>query len=116
MKSARKRGLANPERPRELDHVAGPDDLRQRRADLRGRRLVLKDHFAPRGMVRVTVVPFPFVDSSAIVPPCASTNWRVSGRPRPKRRLAPHAGLNDPVEAIEDPREYRRPRCPIHCR
>ena len=60
--SARERGLANPERPRKRDHVAGPDDLRQRRADVRGRRLVLEDHFAPRGMVRVTVVPFPFVD------------------------------------------------------
>ena len=40
----------------------------QRGTELRRRLLVGKDHRAPRGMVRVTVVPFPCFDSSSTVP------------------------------------------------
>src|SRR6185503_13858597 len=69
--------------PGKGDHVARPGHRSQARAERRGRLLILEDHREPRGMVRVTVVPLPFFDSSSTVPPCASMNWRVNGRPSP---------------------------------
>src|SRR5690242_9877502 len=82
-KAAGKRRLANPKRSRKRDHVAGSGDGCKPGAKLYRRFLILQDHRDPRGMVRITVVPFPFLDSSSTVPPWASMNWRVSGNPRP---------------------------------
>ena len=106
MKPRAKRRLADAERARQRDHVAGLRSASPavRRA-ARRRFLVLEDHRVPRGMVRVTVVPLPFSDSSSTVPPCASMNWRVSGRPRPERRFAAHARFRHAVEAVEHARQ-----------
>src|SRR6185369_3673048 len=40
---------------------------------------ILQLHCGARGMVMVMLVPFPTADSNWTEPPCASTNWRVSG-------------------------------------
>src|SRR6185369_16390229 len=80
---ARERGLAYPQRPAQRNHVAPSREPGQLAAKAGGRRFIAEDHFDPRGMTSVTVVPFPFFDSSSTVPPCASMNWRVSGSPRP---------------------------------
>ena len=82
--AADQRRLARAQRPRKRDHVAGRKlrgelARRTRASPLRLARIIA----APRGMVRVMLVPLPSADSSSTVPPWASMNWRVSGRPRP---------------------------------
>ena len=79
----RKCGLANSKRSRERNDVARPGGCCEPRTKFSCRFLILQDHRDPRGIVRMTVVPFPFFDSSSTVPPCASMNWRVSGKPSP---------------------------------
>src|SRR6185503_190431 len=81
--AARQRGLADPERAGQCDHVAWPSDAGQCGTDCRRLFLACQDHREPRGIVSVTVVPLPFSESSSTVPPCASMNCCVSGRPSP---------------------------------
>jgi hypothetical protein len=68
-----------------------------------GRLLVSEDHFVPRGMDRITDVPFPFFDRAR---PCRRGlhELRVSGRPSPSAPRHVHP-LVDAVEALEDARQ-----------
>src|SRR5438552_14089107 len=81
--AARERRLADPERTGKRDHIPHPGGLRQGRARSGRCRFTRQNHRDPRGIVRVTVVPLPLSDSSSTVPPCASMNCCVSGRPSP---------------------------------
>jgi hypothetical protein len=72
--ASRQCGLPNTKRTGERDHITGTRSVREARTELFRMLLVSEDHFVPRGMVRVTVVPFPFFDSSSTVPPWASMN------------------------------------------
>ncbi len=70
----------------------GAQNARQLASEGQRRLFVLEPHCGARGMVSVTLVPLPRADSSSTVPPCASMNCRVSGRPRPSAaspRVAP---------------------------
>jgi len=72
--ATRQRGFSNAERTRKGDHVPRPHNSGKPGPERHRRLLVFKDHFELRGIVRVTVVPFPFLDTSSIVPPWASMN------------------------------------------
>ena len=67
--SPRHRRLADAQRPRQRDHVPCSRHSRQAGAERRRFRLIFQNHRDPRGIVRVTVVPLPFFDSSSTVPP-----------------------------------------------
>ena len=67
--SARQGGLPDPQRPGKRDDVARAQGRRDSSPKVLGRLLVSEDHFVPRGMDRITDVPFPFFESSSTVPP-----------------------------------------------
>ena len=82
----------------------------------RSLRLALQDHSSPRGIVSVTMVPFPFFDSSSTMPTVRLDELLRQRQPEPERRLAPHAGFGDAVETVEHARQVLRLRCRARCR
>ena len=63
--ASRQRRFPNTERPRHCDHVPSSRGTSKQSSQSLGRSFIRKIHLLPRGMVRVTVVPFPFFDSSS---------------------------------------------------
>ena len=75
------------------------------RAEPRRRRLVLEDHREPRGMVSVTVVPFPFFDFELDRAAMRLDELAGQRQAEAERRLAANAGFGDAVEAVEHARQ-----------
>ena len=78
-----KRCFSRTEPARQRNHVAALELASESLTKCRCRRFIGEVHCGARGMIIVTRVPLPTADSSPTVPPCASMNWRVSGRPSP---------------------------------
>ena len=78
---ARQRGLARTQPARQRDDIPRLQARGDPRAEGNHRAKVRQ--LDPHGRRIVAKVPSPRLDTSSSVPPCASTNWRASGMPRP---------------------------------
>ena len=104
--SARQRGLADAERPGQRDHVAAAWRAAASCApNAAVASLVGQDHFEPRGIVSVTVVPFPFFELELDRAAMRLDELAGQRQAEAERRLAAHACLLDPVEAVEHARQ-----------
>ncbi len=88
-KAARERRLPAPRVPLSRTTSPARSMLAQPRTEPFDIGQSLQEHradHASRGRLIVTMVPCPCSETRVTLPPCASTNWRTSGRPRPLER------------------------------